>query len=68
MGPLQNALPVCGELIWIDIFTLVNTFFCCFSLFQSALNIMLENYDADALLRHRQNPVQLQDGRLQAAR
>lgn len=40
---LVNMLPVCGELIWIDLFYIVNTLFCCISLFQSAFNAMLEN-------------------------
>ena len=31
---LIDMLPVCGEMIWIDVFLLVNTFFCCVSLVQ----------------------------------
>ena len=47
---LLAMLPICGELIWIDIFALTNTAFCCISLAQSAFNIMLENKDDDHLL------------------
>ena len=36
-----GLLPVCGELIWIDLFCFVNTTFCCLALAQSAFNIML---------------------------
>jgi hypothetical protein len=44
---LLGMLPVCGEMIWIDIFTLNNTLFCCVSLSQSALSILLENCEDD---------------------
>jgi len=47
---LVNMLPVCGEMIWIDLYAAVNTLFCCLSLFQSAFNIMLENHTGDYLL------------------
>ena len=47
---LITLLPVCGELIWIDLFATINTAFCCISLFQSAFNIMLENKQDDSLL------------------
>lgn len=40
---LMDMLPVCGEMIWIDMFSFVNTAFCCLSLLQSAICIMLEN-------------------------
>ena len=46
---LIELLPICGELIWIDLFSYLNTAFCCLSLFQSAFNIMLENFDGDHL-------------------
>ena len=45
-----GLLPVCGELIWIDLFCFVNTTFCCLALAQSAFNIMLENKKDDSLL------------------
>jgi len=47
---LVNMLPMCGELLWIDIFSALNTGFCCIALFQSAFNIMLENKTDDHLL------------------
>ena len=47
---LLEILPVCGEVIWIDIFATINTVFCCLSLFQSAFNIMLENSEEDHIL------------------
>ena len=47
---LIEILPVCGELIWIDLFAALNTLFCCVALAQSAFNIMLENNDSDHLL------------------
>jgi len=46
---LIEMLPVCGELIWVDLFSYMNTAFCCLALLQSAINIMLENYDGDYL-------------------
>ncbi|KAL1508391.1 hypothetical protein AB1Y20_004501 [Prymnesium parvum] len=42
-----NMLPVCGEMIWIDVFLMLNTFFCCISLVQSALSITLEDCEND---------------------
>lgn len=47
---LVGVLPACGEVIWVDIFALVNTGFCCLALFQSSFNIMLENLDSDHLM------------------
>lgn len=47
---LMGILPVCGELLWIDLFALLNTAFCCISLFQSAFNIMVEQLEDDHLL------------------
>jgi hypothetical protein len=47
---LMGILPVCGEVIWIEIFAFINTAFCCISLFQSAFNIMLENLQCDTLV------------------
>ena len=37
---LIDLLPACGEMIWIDLFSTINTIFCCISLVQSAFNIM----------------------------
>ena len=31
---LVRLLPICGEWLWIDLFSLVNTVFCCISLMQ----------------------------------
>lgn len=47
---LVQMLPVCGELIWIDVFSIVNTIFCCLALMQSAFVIMLETHDGDHLV------------------
>ena len=47
---LVSMLPVCGELICIDLFSFVNTAFCCISLFQSAFNAMLEKSEDTYLL------------------
>ena len=47
---LVGMLPICGELLWVDIFAMTNTTFCCISLLQSSVNIMLENLDDDTLL------------------
>jgi len=44
---LIEMLPVCGELLWIDLFGLVNTGFCCISLLVSGLLIMLRNHDSE---------------------
>ena len=43
-------MPVCGEVIWVDIFNALNTIFCCVSLFQSASNVMLERCESDYVL------------------
>jgi hypothetical protein len=37
---LVGILPLCGETKWIDVFAILNTFFCCISLFESSLNIV----------------------------
>ena len=34
-------------MLWLDLFTMVNTLFCCVALFQSALCIMLEGHTED---------------------
>jgi len=47
---LINILPFCGEMIWIDLFAQINTFFCVLSLFQSAVCITLENNDSDTFM------------------
>jgi len=44
---LASMLPICGELIWIDLFSTVNTIFCFISLTQSTINVMIENSDSD---------------------
>ena len=47
---LMSLLPVCGELVWIDLFSLINTIFCIVALAQSCFNIMLENKEDETLL------------------
>ena len=47
---LLGMLPICGELLWVDLFSIANTLFCCVSLLQSSVNIMLENLDDDNFL------------------
>ena len=47
---LLGMLPVAGEMLWVDLYSNVNTAFCCMSLFQSSFNIMLENHESDHLL------------------
>ena len=47
---IATMLPVCGELIWLDLFSLVNTIFCFIALAQSTLNVMIESADSDYLL------------------
>jgi hypothetical protein len=44
---LLDIIPICGELLWIDIFSVLNTLFCCISLLQSALSIMVENQEGE---------------------
>ena len=46
---LIGLLPVCGELIWVNLFSIINTFFCCLALIQSAVSIMIENCEDDHL-------------------
>ena len=48
---LLEMLPVCGELLWVDMFSLTNTCFCCISLFQSSVCIMLETFEGDHIVR-----------------
>jgi hypothetical protein len=33
---LMGVVPVCGEVLWVDLFAVNNTLFCCISLLQSA--------------------------------
>ena len=47
---LIGMLPICGETLWVDLFSMVNLSFCCISLFQSSFNIFLENMEEDHLL------------------
>ena len=47
---LVGMVPVCGELLWLDLFSMVNVGFCCLSLLQSAVIIALESYEDDHLL------------------
>ena len=47
---LVGMLPICGELLWVDVYATMNTFFCCASLFESAFSIMLEQLQEDHLL------------------
>jgi nicotinic acetylcholine receptor len=44
---LIDMLPVCGELLWIDLFAGVNVIFCFVPLFESALKIMLDQHTGD---------------------
>ena len=44
---LLDMLPICGEILWLDIFTLVNTLFCVLALLQSGFSIMLEGFEDD---------------------
>mmetsp|Transcript_54036 Transcript_54036/g.126832 ORF Transcript_54036/g.126832 Transcript_54036/m.126832 type:complete len:689 (-) Transcript_54036:31-2097(-) len=34
-GTVATFVPVCGELLWIDLFMLINTIFCCLSLIET---------------------------------
>ncbi|CAJ1376545.1 unnamed protein product [Effrenium voratum] len=36
-GTVATFVPVCGELLWIDLFMVVNTLFCCSSLLETML-------------------------------
>jgi len=47
---LSAFLPVCGELLWVDVFIAVNSLFCMLALFQSGLNILIENHKSEFLL------------------
>ena len=47
---LLGMLPICGEMLWVDLLSMLNTSFCCLSLLQSSVNIMLENLDEDNFL------------------
>ena len=47
---LIDILPVSGEMLWIDLYSSLNTIFCCFALMQSAFNIMVEQMEDDHLL------------------
>ena len=47
---LVGMLPSCGEMLWVDLFSNLNTGFCCLALAQSSFSIMLENHEDDHLL------------------
>ena len=40
---LIGSIPVCGEALWTEIFTLTNTVFCVVSLFESVLVTIVSN-------------------------
>ena len=40
---LLELLPICGELLWIDVFNVINCAFCMLSISQSAMTILIEN-------------------------
>jgi hypothetical protein len=44
---LVGVLPVCNEVLWMEIFGLLNGSFCFLALLQSGVCIMLECYDGD---------------------
>lgn len=46
---LINMLPICGEVLWLDLFALNNTTFCVLALFQSALMIAIETTEGEHL-------------------
>ena len=47
---LMGILPACNELTWMHLFSILNTVFCCLSLFQSTFIIMVEQMEDDHLL------------------
>jgi hypothetical protein len=47
---LLEILPICGEVLWIDCFSTLNTCFCCISLLQSSLVIMIENQQGEHIV------------------
>ena len=47
---LMDKVPICGEILWVDLFAFLNTLFCCISLLESSINIMLEQLEDDHVL------------------
>ena len=45
-----QVLPICGEVLWVDLFIVSNTVFCMMALLQSCVTIMLETVDTEHLL------------------
>ena len=40
---LVGSIPVCGETLWTELFSLTNTVFCVLSLFESVLQVIVSN-------------------------
>ena len=52
-------LPVCGEILWIDLFLIINVMFCVISLAESIFTMMLTYNDGSRLLFTCLAPVEL---------
>ena len=49
-GTVAKFVPVCGELLWIDLFMLTNTTFCCLSLIETMTVLFFAFHMDDHLL------------------
>ncbi|CAE7416921.1 nAChRalpha1 [Symbiodinium sp. CCMP2592] len=49
-GTVAKFVPVCGELLWIDLFMLINTTFCCLSLIETMAVLFFAFHMDDHLL------------------
>jgi len=47
---LMDVLPICGEVLWIDTFIIINILFCMLALLQSCFTIVIENVDTEHLV------------------
>ena len=46
---LVGSIPVCGEVLWTELFSLTNTVFCVLSLFESVLLVVVRSTTASFL-------------------
>merc|ERR1719440_1875348 len=46
----QHMIPVCGELLWLELFSALNLIFCVISLAESCLVLFLAHHDEPTLL------------------
>merc|ERR1711951_240096 len=52
-GLVINLVPICGELLWVEIFLNLNLLFCLLALFETCVVLFLAFHTEARLLSHR---------------